>query len=228
MKWQTLSKFAQGIASGMSASEAYRQARPNADLTPESVTVMASRLLSTVKVKSMVAHYREALVERSTEDFILNRDEKRRLLTMVAITPVGQVDETSILAQEVKYKYATHPITGATVLDEDGNPMVAEKVVKMIPKQFAIGELNKMDAHYEAEKAPLPSKSLTYGIEDAHEAFSHDPMYLEFLKEAAVFEAAKRGKIIEVQEAPVPPARRTQAELDAALDADEDFQNLTQ
>lgn len=83
-----------------------------------------------------------------------------------------------------------------------------------------------MDGDYEAEKAPLSAPMRPYGREAAHAAFAADPMYLEYLKEAAVVEAARRGRVIEIQEAEVTPVRRTQVDLDAALDADEEFQRL--
>lgn len=221
--WKVLSEFAQGIALGKTAAEAFLSARPN--VLPSSAPVLGCRLLKDVQVQSMIAHYRQALVENSTPDFILNRDEKRRLLTLVAITPVGQVDEASILAQEVKYKYATHPLTGETLFDSDGKAMLAEKVVKMVPKQFAVSELNKMDGHYEAEKAPV--KALTR-YDDAYiqRQLAASSEFQGYLREEAALEAARLGRVIEIAAIEVPPPRRSQDEMDAALEADEEFQKL--
>ncbi len=213
LNWTAHSKFAQGIAEGMSATRAYMEARPGANLAQSYAAKEACGLLKQGKIIGMVEHYRKALVERATEEFILTRNEIRRALTLVVTTPATKLQEpdNEWLVQELS---VTEGPNGTTTK------------VKGMSKLGALQELAKLDGHYEAEKAPLPPKSLTFGIEDAHEAFSHDPMYLEFLKEAAVFEAAKRAKVIEIQEAALPPARRTQADLDAALDADEEFQQL--
>ena len=49
----------------------------------------------------------------------------------------------------------------------------------------------------------------------------------EYLREEAALEAARLGRVIEIAAIEVPPPRRSQEEMDAALEADEEFQALT-
>jgi phage terminase small subunit len=56
-------KFAQGVASGKTQAEAYRQAFSVAKATPKSVQELASRLMADVKVRSRVEELRKPIAE---------------------------------------------------------------------------------------------------------------------------------------------------------------------
>ena len=160
----------------------------------------------------MVEHYRKALVENSTEDFILNRNEIRRALTLAVVTPVSKLEDegNEWLIQE---KTVTEGPNGTSVK------------IKGLPKLGALQELAKLDGHYEAEKAPV--KALTrYDDEYIQRQLAASPEFQEYLREEAALEAARLGRVIEIAAIEVPPPRRTQEEMDAALAADEEFQKL--
>lgn len=87
--------FAQAVASGMSGSEAYRRTygtkAKNADC-------LASRL--SVKVKDRVAEIQKGSLTSTT----LTLQEKREFLANLIRTPIGDVDERSILCQSAEYQ----------------------------------------------------------------------------------------------------------------------------
>ena len=86
--------FAQSVASGKSASEAYRQSGAigkNAD-------VHAARLMVNDGVSKRIAELKAAQAQRSE----LARDQLRDFLTEVILTPAGKVNDQSKLCQSYK------------------------------------------------------------------------------------------------------------------------------
>ena len=86
--------FAQAVASGKSASEAYRRSGgkgKNAD-------VQAAKLVVSGSICERVAELKEAQSRKSE----LSRDRLREFLTEVILTPAGRVDEKSRLCQSYK------------------------------------------------------------------------------------------------------------------------------
>jgi hypothetical protein len=86
--------FAQAVASGKSASEAYRRSGApgkNAD-------VHAARLMVNDGICKRVAELKEAQSQKSE----LSRDQAREFLTEVILTPAGKVNEQSRLCQSYK------------------------------------------------------------------------------------------------------------------------------
>jgi Terminase small subunit len=87
-------RFAQGVASGLSASEAYRQS----DGKGKNADVHAARLMVNDGICKRVAELKEAQSQKSE----LSRDQLREFLTEVILTPAGKVDEQSRLCQSYK------------------------------------------------------------------------------------------------------------------------------
>jgi hypothetical protein len=63
----------------------------------------ASRILKKWYVMEYVAKLEKSLEEMGTRKAFLSLEEKRKFLADVVRTPVGQVDEESPLAQEIRY-----------------------------------------------------------------------------------------------------------------------------
>ena len=177
-------------------------------------------MLREPKIALMIRERRKAMSAQAVEDFILNRDEIRRRLTEVVLTPIGDLDETSDLVQEVSYEYATNPITGEPIYGPNGKQVRIKMKVKMIGKMDSIRELNKMDGHYDAEKKE-PEKELPFGREAALKAFENDPAFQEALRYEAKLHIALGGKIHDAPFEELPRVEMTQQEKDAA-DAEED------
>jgi len=100
--WRQIQKFAESVALGKSATQAYLDARPGVAYSTANVNGPA--LAKTHQAQLAVASMRQALIEKATEEFILNRDEILRYHTLTALTPVGEIDESHFLAQEVTYR----------------------------------------------------------------------------------------------------------------------------
>ena len=86
--------FAQAVASGKSASEAYRQS----GATGKNADVHAARLMVNDGICKRVAELKAAQSHKSE----LSRDQAREFLTEVILTPAGKVDEQSRLCQSYK------------------------------------------------------------------------------------------------------------------------------
>ena len=86
--------FAQAVASGKSASEAYRQSGGNG----ENADVHAARLMVNDSICKRVAALKEAQSQKSE----LSRDRLRELLAEVILTPAGRVDGKSRLCRSYK------------------------------------------------------------------------------------------------------------------------------
>lgn len=116
-------RFCEGILKGKPASVAYREAgyasKGNA------AEVCASQLLRNAKVQAHLGKRRKAREKRT--DISLEKVE--RYLARVINTPVGMVDETSLLAEEVTYTQG---------------PNGSSKKVKMFSKDRAISHLRAL------------------------------------------------------------------------------------
>ena len=86
--------FAQAVASGKSASEAYRQSGANG----KNADVQAAKLVVRGSIRERVAELKAAQSQKSE----LSRDQLREFLTEVILTPAGKVDEQSRLCQSYK------------------------------------------------------------------------------------------------------------------------------
>ena len=150
--WRQLQKFSESIALGKSATAAYQDARPG--VAYNTAKVNGAELAKHPRTQMVVATMRQALVERATEEFILTRDEILRYHTISALTPPADIDEHSMLAQEVTYKYATDP-SGLPIRDEDGNPLITEKKIKSVSKSDALKEISRLRGDYKPEKLEI-------------------------------------------------------------------------
>ena len=86
--------FAQAVASGKSASEAYRQS----GATGKNADVHAARLMVNDGISKRVAELKAAQAHKSE----LSRDPLREFLAEVILTPAGKVNEQSRLCQSYK------------------------------------------------------------------------------------------------------------------------------
>jgi hypothetical protein len=117
--------FAQTVASGKSASEAYRQS----GATGKNADVHAARLMVNDGICQRVAELKAAQSQKSE----LSRDQLRKFLTEVILTPAGKVDEQSRLCQSYK-----------------NTPEVRQ--IRMPDKLRAVEQLAKLCGWNEAEK----------------------------------------------------------------------------
>lgn len=217
--WRQIQKFAESVALGKSATAAYLDARPG--VAQSTARVNGSELSKHPRVQMAVASMRQALIEKATEEFILNRDEVLRVHTLAALTPVGQVDESHFLAQEVTYKYATDE-DGMPILGPGGSPLVTEKKVKMVSKSDSLKEISKLQGFYKPEKLEITDTSTR---DAAIDAFADDPLYKEMLESEARIQAAKmaRGGLIDIE--PAPP-RRTLEEIEEQQRLDDEAEEI--
>ena len=100
--------FAQAVASGKSASEAYRRSGgkgKNAD-------VQAAKLVVSGSICERVAELKEAQSRKSE----LSRDRLREFLTEVILTPAGKVDEQSRLPHILASCCIAPSLLGSSIL----------------------------------------------------------------------------------------------------------------
>lgn len=126
-------QFCRYVATGMPAGRAYQMAGYSPK-NNDNADICASMLLK----KDYVARYLRSLKESTYIVDVLTLAEKRKGLADAWRTPVGEIDETSPLAQEVTYK---------DQLDKEGNVVYREKKVKMVGKIEAM----KLDAQLAGE-----------------------------------------------------------------------------
>ena len=88
-------KFCALYASGKTATEAYRESYGNT----KTAEAASSRLLTNVKVRARVT----ALQQATALSAVLTLAEKRAFLRSVVLTPLGDIDERSILCQSAEY-----------------------------------------------------------------------------------------------------------------------------
>jgi hypothetical protein len=86
--------FAQAVASGKSASEAYRRS----GATGKNADVHAARLMVNDGISQRVAELKAAQSQKTE----LSRDQLREFLIEVILTPAGKVNEQSRLCQSYK------------------------------------------------------------------------------------------------------------------------------
>ena len=86
--------FAQAVASGNSASEAYRQSGARG----KNADVHAARLMVNDGISKRVAELKAVQAQKSE----LSRDQLREFLTEVILTPAGKVNDQSKLCQSYK------------------------------------------------------------------------------------------------------------------------------
>lgn len=90
-------KFAEGIAGGMTTTEAYSAAYP--DSAPRSARANGARLMANDSIASEVSRLRKA-AEQAADGTVMTLAEELRFLTAVVRTPVREVEPGSPLAQE--------------------------------------------------------------------------------------------------------------------------------
>jgi len=130
------SKFCLLMAGGnINQTMAYMECYP--DSTYDSARRSASDLLTNPDIEPEIQRVKN-LTETSK---VMSRTEKREFLADVKRTAVGDIDESSPLAQEVIRTVTTH---------RDGETS-ERKQIKMMGKQAAIDIDNKMQGHYEPD-----------------------------------------------------------------------------
>jgi hypothetical protein len=108
----------------------------------------ASRLLADDKVKSRVAELRTSFREVLEQQLGVKQETMARYLLGIIETPVGEVDENSSLAQEVK---KSRKFVGK---GEEAQEWEVEQI-KTPSKLDAINTLNKMAGWYEPERVEI-------------------------------------------------------------------------
>ncbi len=123
-------KFVELFTGGMDAKNAYIAA----GYSPRGAEGAASKMQRVAKVRAAIEAARAELREKSR----MKKEDALDWLIDVLRTPVGEVDENHVLAQEV-------------VTDELGDTIVRRRV-KMVGKMEAMEKLAKMLSWYEPEK----------------------------------------------------------------------------
>lgn len=124
--------FCQFVALGKSAAQAYRLAGGESEYS--------NRRAADLRTKQDIQERIKELMEEVRQTFEFTREDLLNFYRETIITPVGSVDETSRLAQEV-----------TTTCNADGT----SKKVKMVGKIDAARELSKMLGWYEPEKVEV-------------------------------------------------------------------------
>lgn len=125
--------FAQAVALGMSATQAYRTEVSEEGCLTSTAMSEGCRLLGSPKVSTRVEELRKAVSKKAEERFGLTAETLIRLHLDVIETPLGEVDKNSRLAQE--YKIGKDGIT-----------------IKTMPKASSAAELAKLCGFYAPEK----------------------------------------------------------------------------
>lgn len=209
--WRQLQKFAESVALGKSATQAYLDARPN--VAYSTAKTNGAELAKQPRAQMVIASMRAALVDRATEDFIMNREEVMRWHTLAALTPVGEIDETHFLAQEVTYRITTTKAGDVT----------ESKTIRMVNKTDSVKELTKIRGDYKPEKLEISDTSTR---DKAIDAFADDPLFAQLLQDEARIQAAKlvrSGAVIEME--PAPPIK-TLEDLEEQQRLDDEAEEL--
>jgi hypothetical protein len=127
--------FAQKIAEGISAAEAYRELYPKA--APASAETLGPALFRSVQVSFRIEELKLVQQTIIEEKFKMGREDITQFLVDVVKTPIGEVDETHWLCQEYS---ETSGVNGTT------------RKYKMPSKLDAIEKVIKMGGYYAPEK----------------------------------------------------------------------------
>lgn len=152
--------FAQAVAEGQSGTAAYRAEIADSGTKTEACMTAASRLLADDKVSSRVAELRTSFREVLEKKLGVRQETVARFLLSVMETPVEEVCENSVLAQEVK---RSRKFVGK---GEDAEEWEVEQV-KTPSKMDAAKELNKMAGWYEPEEVKHSGSIEIPGLADA-------------------------------------------------------------
>jgi hypothetical protein len=125
-------RFVDAVTAGTPAGRAYEAAGYAAK--GAAADVSASKMLRFPKVAAAIAAERERMRTRAR----MSKDDAVDWLCDVMRTPLAEVDERSLLAQEV-------------VRDELGEALVRTRI-KMVPKLDSLRELAKLLGWYEPER----------------------------------------------------------------------------
>jgi hypothetical protein len=135
-------QFAQCVAGGASAAQAYRDTYPNASTA--TAETHGPELLRRSQVAVRVDELRGIQRTVVTEEFKVSREDMVRYLHEVLITPVGEIDADHVLAQEMT---RSRRVRGR---GEDGEEWETEKI-KMPAKMDATEKLIKLAGWYAPE-----------------------------------------------------------------------------
>ena len=147
--------FAQAVANGSTGVQAYRSCISD-DCTTSSAIQAASRLLSDVNISSRVAELRIVANETLEKRLGWTKEKAMAYLVEVLETPVGELDETHRLANEV---------TRDELHTGEDKPDVTRVKIKGISKADAMKQLATMCGWNAEEKLEL-----TIGYERPEEA----------------------------------------------------------
>ena len=136
-------QFAQSVAGGASAAQAYRETYPNAGTSTAETS--GPELLRKPQVALRVNKLKGIQEEIITEEFQVSREDMVRYLYDVMTTPVGEIDSDHILAQELT---RSRRVRGR---GEDGEEWETERI-KMPGKMEAADKLIKMAGWYAPDK----------------------------------------------------------------------------
>lgn len=95
-------RFAELIVAGSTAKAAYFEAFPRCK-RESTAMVEGSKLFRNPKVQEFIKELRAEVCEKSATSLTLTMAERREFLAELIQTPVGKIDETSRLAQSVKW-----------------------------------------------------------------------------------------------------------------------------
>lgn len=134
--------FAQLVAGGASAAQAYRETYPNASTA--TAATRGPELLRGHHIAIRVAKLKGIQEEIVTEQFKVEREDMLRWLQEVIVTSVGEVDADHVLAQKVT---KTRLVRGK---GEDAEEWEVQRV-EMPGKMEAAEKIIKMAGWYAAE-----------------------------------------------------------------------------
>lgn len=134
-------QFAQWVASGKSATEAYRLA----GYAPADADVSGPRLLGNAGVESRIAELQEA----NAAHFSLSREQALEVLAEIICTPVGQITKDSRICQE----YERTIVAAADDPSNDESAPVVKVKLKMPGKVEALKLAAAMNGWLTADQA---------------------------------------------------------------------------
>lgn len=160
LKNQKHEAFAQAVAEGMSGTSAYRAEVAEEGTKTDVCMVNASRLLADAKIALRVSELRTSFREVLEKKLGVRQETVARFLLSVMETPVEEVCENSVLAQEVK---RSRKFVGR---GEDAEEWEVEQI-KTPSKMDAAKELNKMAGWYEPEEVKHSGSVEIPGLSEA-------------------------------------------------------------
>ena len=169
---------AQALADGVSATKAYKLARPN---VAESTARSAGPRVATIPA---VVAMRDAILARSASVGVLSREEIQRMLSLAAVTPK---DADSLSKPENAWLLTKDK----TTVSEHGET----RELQSISTIDALRELSKVSGNYAPVQVRVEHSGAVKTLAEAED-------YAEMLEQEKALALAQRGRIREVETVP--------------------------